>query len=170
MARLLPRKRQSLVWRYSLQAAKEISNQSIVGTHGRRGRSMGKPHFIKGNAMGDERGQSRRGLGGINNAHFQAIVVTLAGCCCTSHRCSRRPITNGCVQDNRERVVVIPIKGGGPGRRPGCPKQTRRQQRCTLSSNRCRTRWLSLRQLSSQLLSNCQWTHPGQWGEGGCCS
>ncbi len=76
---------------------------------------MGEPYFVKGNAMGDERGQTRRGLGGIDDARFQAIVLAPARCRCTCRPCSQRPIANGRIQDNGEKVVVVPVEGGVPG-------------------------------------------------------
>jgi hypothetical protein len=36
---------------------------------------MSKPYFVKGNAVRDKRGQRNQGLGGSNNACFQAIIV-----------------------------------------------------------------------------------------------
>ncbi len=76
--------------------------------------SMGKPYFVKGNAMGDERGQTRQGLGGINDARFQVIAIAPAGYRCACRHRSRRPIANGRIRDNGERVVVVPVKGGVP--------------------------------------------------------
>jgi hypothetical protein len=83
-------------------------------------RSVSKPYFVEGYVMRDERGQRNRGLGGSNDAHFQAIVVAPAGCCCASK------INVG---DIGERVGVNPIErtilgnvvGGKRGRRrQGC--------------------------------------------------
>jgi hypothetical protein len=84
---------------------------------------MSEPYFVKGNAMGDERGQRRQGLGGINNACFKVIVVAPAGSRCTSHRRSRHPIANGCGKNNRERVVVVPVEGGGAEDVPDAPNR-----------------------------------------------
>jgi hypothetical protein len=112
MAQLCPWKRQSLVMRDSLQAAKEIRNRSIIGMHGRQGRSVSKQYFVKDNAVRDKRRQRRQGHGGSNDACFQAIVVAPAGCCCTSHCHICCPIADGRIWDNGERVVVVPIEGG----------------------------------------------------------
>ncbi len=129
MTQLCPRKRQFLVLRHSLQAAKEICNQSVIRTHGRQGRSMSEPYFVKGNAMRDERGQRNQGLGGSNNARFQAIVVAPAGCCCASRHHSRHLIAKINVGDIGERVGVDPVKRTVPGNIMGGQRGQRRQGR-----------------------------------------
>ncbi len=88
---------------------------------------MGEPYFIKGNAMGDERGQTRQGLGGIEDARFQAIVIAPAGCHCACRHRSRRPIANECIRDDGERVVVVPVEGGVPGDVVGDERRRRRR-------------------------------------------
>jgi hypothetical protein len=54
-----------------------------------------------------------KGLGGSDDARFQAIVAA--------------PAANGRVRDNGKRVVVVPVKGGVPGDVVGDERRQRRQ-------------------------------------------
>ncbi len=125
MNQLCPRKRQFLVLRHPLQVAKEICNRSIICMHGRQGGSVSESYFVKGNALRDERGQRNQGLGGSNNARFQAIVVAPAGCCCTSccHSCCWIAKINA--GDIGERVGVDPVKKNHPGGHHGGPERAK---------------------------------------------